>query len=882
MIGKTLGHYQIISQLGRGGMGEVYAAEDLSLGRKVALKFLPDAFTGDPERMARFEREARLLASLNHPNIAAIHGLEQSEGKRFIVMELVQGETLEQRIRRGPLPVDETLGFCCQIAEGLEAAHDKGVLHRDLKPANVMITTGDRIKILDFGLAKALADSTPGADASQSPTITEAMTRPGIILGTAAYMSPEQAKGKAVDKRADVWAFGCILYECLAGKRTFEGETVTETLAAILKGEPDWQALPTQISPIFRKVLHRCLTKQARDRWQAVGDVRIELELTVVDFPDQASPQVHSTAPQNRIRLWMIASALCAGILMGATLLYSLRPSIPKTAEHRSPLVHTTIELPKEAPLALGFHIPAIGYNSPVVSLSPDGSYLAYVGVSGPDTIIYLRQMATGEIRPITGTEGAIFSFFSPSGKWLGFLTNDKVKKIPLQGGGPITLCEARTPVLAWWKHDDVIFFTENETAGLSSIAAEGGNSGTSFSWSSGGSFNDVLADGKWALKTQKSGIGGDHADIFIENIETKELKQLIHSGYGARYVAPGYLVFARGGCLMAVSFDAERREVSGEPIPIATSVDMDSLFTQVQAFSSGNGLLAYVSGGDLSTGRLALVDRQGKTDYLDAPARVYGVVDFAPDRKRLAVHVADVQDYIWIYDMERKEGRRLPSTEHMGYPIWRPDGRAIAVTAKSGDKARIVLRNPDDDVDTNSAQSITGFTTRTGSWSPTGKLLAAATTGGIGFISFDSNTDLGKFSGSFPNFGPDGKWIAYTYSQFGQRQIYIRSYPDGKVNRQLSVNGGLEPRWKPTGELFFRIGNRWYSTHVATAPELRWDPPRLAFETDFIDTPGMSYDVTPDGRQLLVVKRTQTINPTRIDILMNWPEAMKRQESTK
>src|SRR5512147_377422 len=278
MNGKTLGHYRVGEQLGRGGMGEVYVADDLSLDRKVALKFLPDAFTGDPERMARFEREAKLLASLNHPNIAAIYGLEQAEGKRFIVMELVEGETLAQRLSKGALPIDEALGICKQIAAGLEAAHEKGVIHRDLKPANVMITEGDKVKILDFGLAKALSDETQSIDSSQSPTLTEAMTRPGVILGTAAYMSPEQAKGKSIDKRADIWAFGCILYECLTGKMAFEGETVTETLAAILKGEPDWQALPATTPPNIRFALRHCLEKDLNRRVRDISDARMMVQ----------------------------------------------------------------------------------------------------------------------------------------------------------------------------------------------------------------------------------------------------------------------------------------------------------------------------------------------------------------------------------------------------------------------------------------------------------------------------------------------------------------------------------------------------------------------------------------------------------------------------
>jgi eukaryotic-like serine/threonine-protein kinase len=350
MIGKTLGHFQIVEQLGRGGMGEVYVADDLNLNRKVALKFLPDAFTGDPERMARFEREAKLLASLNHPNIAVIYGLDQAEGKRFIVMELVEGETLGQRLSKGPLPVDDALAICRQIAEGLEAAHEKGVIHRDLKPANVMITEGDKIKILDFGLAKALSGETQSVSASQSPTITEAMTQPGVILVTAAYMSPEQAKGKTVDKRADIWAFGCILYECLTGEKVFAGETVTETLAAILKGEPDWSAVPASTPPNVSFVLRGCLKKEIDRRFRNAADLKI-----LIDEAMNISPQA-GIAKQGRYNWWrgtLVDFAALVLVIAGIAVGRMMRPSLPSPSAIR-------FSLPNVDDIYPPVHVPAI------------------------------------------------------------------------------------------------------------------------------------------------------------------------------------------------------------------------------------------------------------------------------------------------------------------------------------------------------------------------------------------------------------------------------------------------------------------------------------------------------------------------------------------
>ncbi len=389
MIGETVGHYKVGEQLGRGGMGEVYAADDTALDRRVALKFLPEAFAGDPERMVRFEREAKVLASLNHPNIAAIHGLEQAEGKRFIVMELVEGETLAQRLNKGALPMDEALVICRQVAEGLEAAHEKGVIHRDLKPANVMITEGDKVKILDFGLAKALSDEMQSIDSSHSPTITEAMTRPGVILGTAAYMSPEQAKGKAVDKRADIWAFGCILYECLTGKRAFEGETVTETLAAILRGEPDWQALPVTTAPSTRFVLRRCLDRNVNRRFHCVGDLRILIEdiwhITEMERPSK--------------RPWF------AWIWVAIATLLLLAAAVPTFLYFRG----------RETPQNMLFQIPLPPLPSNyVVAISPNGRSIAFAASpSGSVSSIFVRELRSATPRQLEGTEGASFPFWS-------------------------------------------------------------------------------------------------------------------------------------------------------------------------------------------------------------------------------------------------------------------------------------------------------------------------------------------------------------------------------------------------------------------------------------------------------------------------------------
>jgi serine/threonine protein kinase len=493
MIGKMLGHYRVGEQLGRGGMGEVYFADDLNLNRKVALKFLPDAFTGDPERMARFEREAKLLASLNHPNIAAIYGLEQAEGKRFIVMELVKGETLAQRLSKGSLPVDEALGICRQIAEGLEAAHEKGVIHRDLKPANVMITEGDKVKILDFGLAKALSEETQTVDSSQSPTLTEAMTRPGVILGTAAYMSPEQAKGRVVDKRADIWAFGCILYECLTGKSGFEGETVTETLAAVLTKEQDWSEVPEKIRPLLR----RCLEKDPKKRLRDIGEAMAWIE---------SAPE---SAPGKNCRLAWIWSTV-------ATLLF-LAAAIPAFLYFRG----------REAPMGMVFQISTPRMpNDYAIAVSPDGRAIAFVASSsGAVPSLFVREMGSVTPRQLEGTEGASTPFWSPDSRSIGFFAGGKLKISKISGGMPRDICAAGTQG-GWggtWNSEGMIIFGLWPT--LRRVSAAGGEAVaiTTLDRSRpevGHIYPSFLPDGRHYIYTT---IGGTTGRICVGSLDSQE-----------------------------------------------------------------------------------------------------------------------------------------------------------------------------------------------------------------------------------------------------------------------------------------------------------------------------------------------------------------------
>ena len=878
--GSQLGPYTLISAVGAGGMGEVYRARDSKLQRDVALKILPEQFVADPDRLARFRREAQALAALSHSNIAVIFDFQELLNSPFLVMEYVDGETLAQRLESGRIPIDDSLEVAKQIAEALSAAHEKGVVHRDLKPANVKITPEGKVKVLDFGLAKIFSEETSLSGLSQSPTIVSAASVAGTILGTAPYMSPEQARGKAVDKRTDVWAFGAVLYEMLTGRRAFEGEAATEVLGAIMHREPDWSLLPPDTPANVRRVLRRCLTKDLRQRLHDIADARVEIE---AQEPDPANATAHEAPVSQRSwrqYWWLAASGIAAGLILGVTFSRWSQPSANATSTDARPsLLRATIDLPADAPLALATDVPGFGYNSPLVAVSPDGAWLTYVAQTARGRMLYVRDMSSGDVRELRGTEGAIHAFFSPDGQWIGFLTIDHVMKIPRQGGTVISICEANTPALAWWAPTGFIYFTETETYTLSRAPADGGKPERLLTSPDVmmTRFNDVLPDGETVLAEDSKGIGGDYGGIYLVDIRTRQTKLLIRPGYAARFVPPGYLLFARAGNLMAVRLDLSRGEVVGEPATVAAGVAMESLFGMLHAGASA-GLAAFVPGGDLSLGKLAWIDRRGSVEYLNAPERVYGVVDLAPGDARLAVHVADVNDYIWIWDILRQEGRRVVNQTAEGFPRWSRDGRRLAgrTAARAGTLSGFVH-----DVEPSGAVSegrvLENVAGRVASWSPQGDVLAIGLSvpNRIQFVSPGKQLDVPGFEATFADFSPDGRWLVYQSAQTGTAEIFVRSYPEGKVVGQVSTGGGLEPRWRSSGEVFYRNGGRWFSTRVSTDPQPRWDPPRLAFDTEFIDTPGLSYDISRDGQRLLVVKRAQPVSQSKIGVVVNWAQVL-------
>ena len=693
MIGKTISHYRIGQKLGQGGMGEVWLAQDSTLDRKVALKFLPDIFLGDSERLARFEREAKLLASLNHHNIATIYGLEQADGKRFLAMELVEGETLAQRISNGPLPLDEALEVCRQIAEGVEAAHEKGIIHRDLKPANVKITPGGKVKVLDFGLAKAFQEETSTPVLSHSPTLTDQMTRAGVILGTAAYMSPEQAKGRPVDKRTDIWAFGCVLYECLTGKRVSGGETVPETLARVLEREPDWAALPESTPASIRVLLQRCLRKEARERLHDIADARIELaeQLTSSSVPVAAGTPMPPGPARSSWRSPLTIGLAILSTALAASLIWLSRRGPATTAP--AAVTRFTIALPA------GRHIPGEGE---ALALSPDGRELAYAVVehstgrdtTGETTRIYLRRFDEMVSRPIPGTESGITPFFSPDGEWLAYasLSDGKVKKVPLGGGIPQALFGYGVE-WGWgrWTRDDEIVFSNMTTVQKRAVSGRGATTlltSKQLDSKLGDTFIGAVCTAPSRPDLVANVINFELGQSNISVFSNGAQRPIISQAIGLACPPTGHLLFFRQNryCVTAVDliaapFDWNKLEVTGLETAVVENVNFG------QWAVSESGTLAYASGpAEKASDRLVLLTREGQREI---PGETSGTVPsgglgprVSPDGKRILIATGNDNASCRLVTRELATGRTQYVAEAPTFwSVWAPDGRSVIYT---------------------------------------------------------------------------------------------------------------------------------------------------------------------------------------------------------
>ena len=808
--GTWLGHYEVLGHIGSGGMGEVYRARDNKLQREVALKLLPKAFAQDPERLARFRREAQVLAQLNHTNIAAIYSVEQSGETHFLVMELAPGETLRDRIKRGPVPIEEALDIAKQIAAGLEAAHEKPIVHRDLKSANVKGTPEGVVKILDFGLARAFAADAGSSDPADSPTLT-GMTAPGTILGTAAYMSPEQARGKTVDKRTDIWALGCVLYEMLTGKHAFEGEDVTDILASVVKSEPDWQALPEATPTKVRELLRRCLQKDKDRRSRDAAEIQLQIQ-EALEAPAPETPTVPKAAPP--VPLWrrpipLVLASLAVGAIIAGLALWNLRPTPPQ------PVTRFAVQLPPEDRIQTTF--------SSSVAISPDGSHVVYTG-PGADRQLYLRSLDSPEANPIPGTEGGDNPFFSPDGQWIGFFASRKLMKVAVSGGPALTLCDApNVAVGATWGPDDTIVFSADNAEGRSSlfrVPAAGGMPTMLTQPDAANLWPEFLPGGNTLLFMSATSNNMDNAQIEALNLETGERRVLVQGGTYPRYAPTGHLIYHQAGTVMAVPFDVDRLEVTGASAPVLEGV-MSSLTaggipsgTGVAQFDfSRTGSLVYIAGTQAAESTLVWVDEAGAVEPLSAPPRNYLRPTLSPDGRQIAVNIQGETSDIWIYDIARGTLTRLTFEGNNTGPVWTPDGERIAFPSARGGPRQLFWK-PADGAGTVEQLTNDELFGSVQSISPDGKLAFGTVnpTGqsDLGFIELQGERTItvflkSPFDEGQPLISPDGRWVAYLSLESGRSEIYVRPFPGPGGKWQISTEGGVAPRWARNGrELFY------------------------------------------------------------------------------
>jgi serine/threonine-protein kinase len=898
--GTKLGPYEVLAPLGAGGMGEVYRARDTKLDRDVALKVLPALFVSDADRVARFQREAKTLAALNHPNIGGIYGLEEGQGVTALVLELVEGQTLAERIeglraKGSGLPIDEALPIARQIAAALEAAHGQGIVHRDLKPANVKLRPDATVKVLDFGLAKTFGPADAGrhdaSPLSMSPTLTTPMmTGMGVVMGTAAYMAPEQAKGKPVDKRADIWAFGCVLYEMLAGRRPFDGDDVSDVMATVLKSDPDWTAIPPDVPPHITVLIRRCLEKDARTR---VADISVALFLMTEPFAAPAATADRATA--SRKRTWVPLVAGTAAVVVSAIA-----------------SVWITIVLTGRAPQAMRFAIVPSAAEPFVpqgtdrdIAVSPDGRRIVYRATVGGATKLVVRDVNQLEGKVLDGTDAARSPFISPDGQWVAFSTAGALKKVAITGGPPITLCSLPNALRGGsWQGDTIVFATTDPATGLLSVPAAGGEPTVLTKPDPGEGdhlFPSVLPDGGRVLFTiVPASLGaGSSPQIAVLDLKTKVRKVVVRGGSQAQYVTSGALVFAIAGTLRAARFNASSAELTSEPVPV---------LEQVSTFASGaanyavsrDGMLVYVPGrGTAAEAQRTLVwvGRDGREEPLHTDARAFTDPRLSPDEQRALVELNDDADDIWIVDLNR--GALTRQTFEPGEDesaVWMPDGKTIAYASTRAGTPRAVYRRRADGVGGEEPLWTGTGHVHVDMSTPDGRALilsSAPAAGGqfdLMLLPLEGDRKLKpllqtRFDDARARVSPDGRWIAYTSDETGRGEVYVRAFPSLEGKTQVSTAGGGQPVWAKRGdELFFRTPDAMMTVRVQPGASFSVGPPRKLFDGRFYskgpNTGG--YDVSRDGRFLMVkdapVAQSATGTLASLIVVVNWLEELKER----
>jgi serine/threonine-protein kinase len=907
MIGTKLAHYEITAHLGSGGMGDVYQATDSKLGRSVAVKLLPESFAHDADRVARFEREARVLASLNHPNIAAIYGLENINEKNFLVMELVPGETLADRISRDPLTIEEASPIAKQITEALEAAHEKGIIHRDLKPANIKVTTDGKVKVLDFGLAKAYQQDPANSSLSNSPTVASmAATSAGVIFGTAAYMSPEQAAGKPVDRRADIWSFGVVLYEMLTGKRLFEAETISHTLADVLRRPIEFDGLPSNTPRPIRSLLRRCLDRNVQNRLRDIGEARIALENLTKSAHGEEAERLATHSGYGWARFtWLLVVALA--VALSATSVGWWRSTRPVDRA----LILLSVNLGEDA---------VIDWRT-IPILSPDGTRIVFSirGSNSPVRQLATRTLDQPKATIMAGTENVSDAFFSPDGQWIGFFADGKLKKMAVQGGAPIVLCDAPDSRGGSWGDDGNIIFSPQLDSILMTVSSAGGTPKPASKVEKQNFIQrwpQVLPGGKAAILTASDNpFSWDDAEIAVLSFETKEIKVVQHGGYFGRYIPSryggGHIVYVHESTLFAIPFDPGRLETSGTPVPLLTDVAGNSVDGNGQFDASMNGSLVYIAGKSAVNVSypISWMDNSGKTSPLLARPGAYGAPRFSPDGKRLAfTAVGSKGSDVWVYDWERDTPTQLTFTGLGNLEMaWAPDSRHIVFGSRAAGTAALWWIRSDGSGEPQKLleDKNTGVGVRPQSFTPDGRVLAYDdnTKSGTGVEIWTLPLDLKDIDHPKPGkpepllttagrqvdaaFSPDGKWIAYSSNESGGvDDIFVRPFRGSGGKWRISTGGGKFPTWSRTGhELFYLsiVDNRIMVTDYTVQGDSFSSPkPRMWTERQvLLPTFIRVLDLHPDGKRFAVFPRDesdQTKQNLHLTFLLNFADELHRR----
>jgi serine/threonine-protein kinase len=920
-IGTNIAHYRVLGKLGSGGMGDVYRAHDHKLNRDVAVKVLRGSWTTDGDRLARFRREAQLLASLNHPNIGQIYGLEEFDGTCALVMELVDGPTLADRIDGGALSVVEALQAALKVAAALETAHHQGIIHRDLKPSNIKMRDDGVVKVLDFGLAKLLEPtSSATGSATLSPTISLLATQAGVILGTAAYMAPEQARGKAVDKRADIWSFGCVLYELLTAKRAFGGNETTDTLAFVITKEPDWSALPSDVPGAIRKVLRRCLEKDHNRRFADIADVRLDIEDVLNGAPDATLAATHAPSAGGSSRRLIVIGSFAAAVVI-ALAFWSGRRGAPSASE--APVARFLVNVAPAERLLAAPEDRAAGEGRPsrtAMAWSADGRSIIFSAADGDRQQLYVRTVDRLGAAPLPGTEGGSLPFTSPDGRWVGFWSSGALKKVPVDGGGPATtICETTLPFGASWGADDTIVFSR-AGRGLWRVPAAGGTAQSLIKP------DRAKGESKFLVPQILPGNGAilftvthtplpmwdDDTEVVAQVLATGERKVLVHGGADARYLPSGHLLYLRKGTLMAVPFDLQDLTVTGGAVALITDV-MQSGNTTNEGTDSGagqfsvssTGSLLYAAGGLFPDPErsLAWVDRSGSVEPLPLASRAYMSPRLSPDGRQLLIWTQGDRN-VWVHDLPRGVTTRLTFEGRNARAIWTPDGTRITYGSAIAGAENLFWRASDGS-GTAGRLASSDVQQAPGAWTPDGKtLLFLQGDGAVGYDMWTLSLDGDRrphpflqtpFNEQYPDLSADGDWLAYVSNQSGRAEVYVQSYPGPGARQQISVDGGSAPAWSRDGrELFYvtapSVGGQAALTKmmvvpVQLKPTFSAGSPRMLFQGRFGTTANTrGYDVAPDGRRFLMVQQKDrpVIRLTDMIIVQNWLQELTQKVRPK